>query len=468
MARKYRILFLSQPTTGHVNTLLTMALQMREEGHSVRFLLPGSRLPFKLIKVVADRVRMLQAATAVPRSLRKYNLFYDIVNVPVTVGLQSILLPYATGYRETRYAFDLMSRGTGYYTRHILRYLEQNEFDVLVSDFALPASHIAAEITGTPCAVVFHSGLPFKGDGVPPFGSGLPIGDSFSEAYDRCVRVEKKYLTRLDKRLDTVREKWGLSPFPREYLREPYSHWLNLVVSASAIEAPRDNLTEGTFFVGPCFHNRTVHDDMFPFERLRDDRFKIYVSLGSVFNNKPQVFRAIMTGLDKPEYQVIVSAGSAYNTLRNERVPDNVLLFRWVPQVSLLPKVDMVIGHGGNNSTNEVLAAGKPLIVIPIGGEQGDNARRVEYLGAGLRVDLGSLSAEVVADKAAQIRFESKFVARTLEIKEVLDKTDGAKTASKLIQRLAETKKPLKRPSSIPLTVTMNDHISLNANWDAA
>ena len=84
---------------------------------------------------MVDSVRMFQAATAVPCSLASYDLPYDIITVPVTVGLQSIMLPYATGYAETRYAFDLMSRGMGRYTRHIVNYLEQDDFDVLVSDF---------------------------------------------------------------------------------------------------------------------------------------------------------------------------------------------------------------------------------------------------------------------------------------------------------------------------------------------
>ena len=203
----------------------------------------------------------------------------------------------------------------------------------------------------------------------------------------------------------------------------------------------------------------------FPFHRLRDDKFKIYVSLGSVFNNRPDVFHTIMSGLDREDYQVIVSAGSAYNKFRDKRIPGNVLLFPWVPQVSVLPEVDMVIGHGGNNSTNESLSAGKPLVVLPIGGEQGDNARRVEYLGVGLRVNLRTLTAQEIADKVEQIRKTPGFHTRAAEIKRELDKTDGAMTASKLIQRLAATKKPLKRPSSIPLTITMDHHASLDAVW---
>lgn len=46
--------------------------------------------------------------------------------------------------------------------------------------------------------------------------------------------------------------------------------------------------------------------------------------------------------------------------------------------------------------TNEALAVGKPLIVVPIGGKQGDNAQRVGYLGAGLRVDVSLLTAQLI------------------------------------------------------------------------
>jgi MGT family glycosyltransferase len=462
MNRRYRILFLSHPSTGHVNSLVSMALHMQEEGHVVQFLLPGTRLPLKLIKPVTDNIRMFQAATAVPQFLEGYGLSFDIINVPVIVGLRGIMLPYATGYRETRYAFDLMSRGTGYYTRKILDYIKDKDFDVLVSDFALPASHLAAEITGIPCAVVFHCGLPFKGKSVPPFGSGLPFDFHASPLYDKCVQVEKKYLARLDKRINKFRQKLGLKPFQQEYLREPYSRWLNLVVSASALEVPRDNLTDNTFFIGPCFRNRKSHDSEFQFDLLLDNKFIVYVSLGTVFNNKPNVFRTIMAGLESSEYQVIISAGSAYEKLRNEKIPGNVLMFPWVSQLSLLPRVDMVIGHGGNNSTNEALAAGKPLIIVPIGGEQSDNARRVEYLGVGLSITLDALTPELVADKAGQIRSDKRFQARAIELKYEIDKTDGTESASKLIQLLVRTGKPLKRPSSIPLTVRKDDYVLLD------
>jgi MGT family glycosyltransferase len=180
----------------------------------------------------------------------------------------------------------------------------------------------------------------------------------------------------------------------------------------------------------------------------------VYVSLGTVFNDKPEVFRTLLRGLDTPGIQVVVSAGAAYPRLASGPLPSNALLFRRVPQVDLLPKVDLVIGHGGNNSTNETLSAGKPLLVVPVGGEQHDNARRVEYLGAGLFQPLQTLSEENVRRAVAQLREEPSFRAKAEALSRNLEATDGPSTSSALIALLARRRTPVLLPDGAPRSVT--------------
>ena len=68
------------------------------------------------------------------------------------------------------------------------------------------------------------------------------------------------------------------------------------------------------------------------------------------------------------------------------RAPASVSVRRWVRHADVLPACSAVLTHGGHGTVIKALAAGVPLVVAPLGRDQPDNAARVVYAGAGLRV----------------------------------------------------------------------------------
>ncbi|MDQ3379010.1 MAG: hypothetical protein M3546_01640 [Actinomycetota bacterium] len=65
-------------------------------------------------------------------------------------------------------------------------------------------------------------------------------------------------------------------------------------------------------------------------------------------------------------------------------VPANVHVERWVDEVDVLAHASAAVGHGGAGTTLSALAAGCPLVVVPLFGDQPANAIRVAAAGAGV------------------------------------------------------------------------------------
>lgn len=110
----------------------------------------------------------------------------------------------------------------------------------------------------------------------------------------------------------------------------------------------------------------------------------IYLSLGSLGSADVALMKRLVDVLGKTPHRFIVSKGPQHDEFE---LADNMVGAEFLPQTTIINQVDLVITHGGNNTTTESLHFGKPMIVLPLFWDQYDNAQRIHELGFGIRLD---------------------------------------------------------------------------------
>jgi MGT family glycosyltransferase len=160
----------------------------------------------------------------------------------------------------------------------------------------------------------------------------------------------------------------------------------------------------------------------------------LYLSLGSLGSGDVELMRRLIASLAETRYRVIVSMGPQHAEL--ELAP-NMVGEEFLPQTSVLPQVDLIITHGGNNTITEGLHFGKPMIVLPLFWDQYDNAQRIDETRFGRRLDtyrhepaeLQAASDDLLADEA--------LAARLGEVSAHLRSQAGTERAADLIAAVA-------------------------------
>ena len=117
----------------------------------------------------------------------------------------------------------------------------------------------------------------------------------------------------------------------------------------------------------------------------------------------------------------------------------------FLPQPALMPLVDLVITHGGNNTTTECFHFGKPMVVLPLFWDQYDNAQRVHETGFGVRLPTYSFEDQELLDAVERMLTATDLQVRMRRIGDRIQGAPGPVHVAGLIERLAETGAPVLR-----------------------
>ena len=176
-------------------------------------------------------------------------------------------------------------------------------------------------------------------------------------------------------------------------------------------------------------------------EHLRErDGALIYLSLGSLGSADVGLMQRLVDLLATTEHRVIVSKGPLADQIG---LHDNQAGEGFLPQPAILPQVDLVITHGGNNTVTEAFHHGKPMVVLPLFWDQVDNAQRVDETGFGRRLSTYGFRDEELTDAIDELLADRALAARLAAMSARIKASSGTVRAADLIERVARTGEPV-------------------------
>lgn len=279
----------------------------------------------------------------------------------------------AVGLRQ--YFGELLPRASAQTLPAVTRAIADFEPDLLVVEEACLAGSIAARRAGLPWVSVH------------------PIPTLH---LDRFLALPT-LVPWIDSTLGQVQRLGGVEPLPWP-IRSPH---LTLIVTSREFLGPGARIEPDDRFVGALVEHRAG-----PLELDLGPRPRILVSLGTIVSGSVEP-----APLDK--------LGTTFVAGR-----------QWLPQLALMPHLDLVVCHGGQNTVTEALLHGVPLVLTPVQHDQPMVASRVASLGAGLIAPTTGVRAA-----AEQVLADPSFAAAARRIGATLG--PGSTVAAELIEELA-------------------------------
>jgi MGT family glycosyltransferase len=321
--------------------------------------------------------------------------------------------------------------GARYVDDRLVEIFDELDPDAIVEDNVCAFPAIPA--SGRPWTrIVSCNPLEIKDPALPPPFSGLPVDDrsewdGFRAEYRRVI--EEVWADFND--FCTAR---GAPQLPDGELIHT-SPWLNLYLYPRELDYPRSRP------LGPTWHNleSSVRASDAPWSappELEGEGALIYLSLGSLGSADVELMERLVEALGSTPHRYVVSKGPQHD--RYELAP-NMAGAEFLPQVSVLPQVDLVITHGGNNTVTECMHFGKPMVVLPIFWDQHDNAQRVDETGFGARLPTYSFGDDDLAGAIDRLLDDRDLDRRLGEVSRRLQERPGNARAAELIERVART-----------------------------
>jgi MGT family glycosyltransferase len=433
MTRPLTVLFMPESAYGPTNQCVGVGKVLLDRGHTVVFAAErswaGKLAPMGFVEDLVDLAEPApEAADGEEEAAGQF--WIDFINEtapefrkPTIEQLDSFIKP----------TFQALIDGAKYCEPQLREIIARHRPDVLVEDNVV--SFPALTTSGAPFVrIVSCNPLEVRGPEVAPPFSGYPADDASGWA-EYLAEYERTHKAMWDDFNSWVVEQ-GADPLPDlEWVHT--SRDANLYVFPEELDytdrRPLDDSwhridssvreTDEEFTLPPAFADREPGTGL------------IYLSLGSLGGADIGLMQRLIDVLATTRHRVIVSMGPRADELR---LGENMIGAAMLPQTTIIPQVDLVITHGGNNTTTEAMHFGKPMVLLPLFWDQYDNAQRVHEQGFGVRLSTYGFADEELTTTVDGLLADTALRERLAAIGVAIRERNGLRRAADVIEQVGQ------------------------------
>ena len=425
------IVFFPEGAYGPTNNCVGIGQVLRSRGHRVVFIVEESFAGTLEAKGFEERLMRLGPPPAEPEVPGQF--WIDFIRDTAPVFRKSTLEQLGEFIGPT---WQALIDGSKYVDPRLTEIFDDVAPDVIVEDNVVAFPAISA--SGRPWVrIVSCNPMEMKDPQIAPFSSGYPVEDQggWPAFLDEVRRTHADMWMDFDafcrEHGETGLTYGRLGP---EFIAE--SPFLNLYSYPAEADYERANP------LGPTWHrlDSTVRAPEstweLPPELAEREGALIYLSLGSLGSADVELMQRLVDVLAKTRHRVIVSKGPLADQIK---LHDNQMGEGFLPQPAILPMVDLVITHGGNNTVTEAFHHGKPMIVMPLFWDQVDNAQRVDETGFGKRLSTYGFKPRELTGAIDRLLRDRALADRLATMSGRIKSASGTVRAADLIERVATT-----------------------------
>lgn len=390
-----KFLFVVPPFFGHISPTLSIGASLIAKGHEVKWLgitpLAASHVPEGGAYIYPES-DLLEYQEELQKILKRQD------DGPACSGPEVMKLALEETYVPIA---RIMMKGLG-------NFVEAWQPDVIVNDCITFAGALCAHIKGIPCVTTTP---------VPPD----VMGDTANSA--------PKIFEWQQNLVKSLQEEFGV--YGEDIVI--HSRKLNLVFTSQEFAGLQDPMPHMKF-VGPV--KGRPNPVAFDWERLEKATTpKVFVSLGTLLVDiRAAFFQKLIDAFADAPLTIV----AATNPDIFEKWPDNFIVSGFVPQAELMPKMDVVICHGGFNTVNDTFINGLPMLITPIAYDHFHTAKLIENAGCGLKIRYKRLRIEDLKQTIFELLENPQYRNAALRIKDTFIAAGGNDKAVELLEEFAE------------------------------